>query len=133
MVAGNGAGLVDAIQANDARLVVLDLAEISAVDAAGLGSLVALHLWARAAGRRLKLLNVTSSVESLLRLTKLCGVFEVCSVTEMLDLICGAADPFSSHGSWRQNHSDDVYPSGGPIAGEKFRTGVSIVEFSNVV
>ena len=105
IVAGNDTCLLSAIEANDARLVVLDLAEVRALDAAGLGTLAGLAGWARATGRRLKLLNVTPWIEALLRLTKLYGALEVCSVIEMLDLFCRAADPCVSNESRPQNRS----------------------------
>jgi anti-sigma B factor antagonist len=70
------------------RTVVLDLAEVSAVDAAGLGILVSLRTWAHATGTELKLLNVTPRVEQVLELTNLRSVFEVCSVRDMIDLLC---------------------------------------------
>lgn len=72
------------------RTVVLDLADIIAVDAAGLGVLVSLHAWARETGAVLKLMNVTPKVERLLKLTNLNSAFEVCSGREMLDLLCRA-------------------------------------------
>ena len=70
------------------RTVVLDLADISAVDAAGLGILVSLRTWAHATGTELMLLNVTPRVEEVLELTNLRSVFEVCSVRDMIDLLC---------------------------------------------
>ncbi|MGA3210077.1 MAG: STAS domain-containing protein [Terriglobales bacterium] len=73
------------------RLVVLDLAGISTVDAAGLGTLVLLLRWAQATGREFKLMNVVPRVEQLLQLTNLKSVFAFCSVREVLDLMCRAA------------------------------------------
>jgi anti-anti-sigma factor len=72
------------------RIAVLDLAEISAVDAAGLGTLVSLRRWAKTSGTKLKLMNLMPSVEEVLDLTKLRSAFEVCSVQDMLDLLCRA-------------------------------------------
>jgi anti-anti-sigma factor len=72
------------------RVVVLDLAEISAVDAAGLGILVSLRTWARTTGTALKLMNLTPRVEFLLEVTNLRSVFEICSVQDMLELLCRA-------------------------------------------
>ena len=73
------------------RMAVLDLAGISAVDAAGLGTLVSLLRWAKASGRELKLMNVVPRVEEVLRLTHLQSVFAICSVPEILDLLCRAS------------------------------------------
>ena len=72
------------------RIAVLDLAEISAVDAAGLGTLIYLWKWAKASGTKLKLMNLMPCVEEVLDLTKLRSAFEVCSVQDMLDLLCRA-------------------------------------------
>jgi len=69
---------------------VLDLVNIAAIDAAGLGMLVSLRTSARQTGRILKLMNVTPWVERLLQLTKLKSEFEICSAREMLDLLCRA-------------------------------------------
>lgn len=73
------------------RVVVLDLAEITTVDAAGLGELVSLQTWAKATGRELKLMNVLPRVESILELTHLQPAFEICSLGEMVDLLCRAS------------------------------------------
>lgn len=54
--------------------VVLDLAQVSAIDAAGIGALVSLQ----AAGVYLKLMNPAEPVRSMLRLTGLHSVFEIC-------------------------------------------------------
>ena len=69
-------------------IAVLDLAEITAIDAAGVGILVALRRWAIATGARLKFMNLTQRVEDLLELLDLRMAFEVCSVPEMLSLLC---------------------------------------------
>jgi anti-sigma B factor antagonist len=69
-------------------IAVLDLAEITAIDAAGVGILVSLRRWANATGARLKLMNLTQRVEDLLELLDLRMAFEVCSVPEMLSLLC---------------------------------------------
>lgn len=72
------------------RTIVLDLAEISMVDAAGLGMLVSLRAWAKSTGTELKLMNLNPRVEEVLRVTNLSSAFEVCSVREMMDLFCRA-------------------------------------------
>src|SRR5215467_7041885 len=69
-------------------IAVLDLAEITAIDAAGVGILVSLHWWAKTTGARLKLMNLTPRVEDLLELFSLRSTFEICSVPEMLGLLC---------------------------------------------
>jgi len=69
-------------------IAVLDLAEINAIDAAGVGILVSLRWWARTTGATLKLMNLTPRVEALLELFNLRSAFEICSVPEMLSLLC---------------------------------------------
>ena len=58
------------------RLVVLDLAEVDAIDATGLGSFIFLKTLACVAGMEFKLMNVTQQVRELLNVTKLDSVFE---------------------------------------------------------
>lgn len=72
------------------RMAVLDLAEVTAVDAAGVGMLLALHAWARDTGTRLKLMNITPRVEEVLQVSNLRSAFEICSVPEMIQLLCRA-------------------------------------------
>jgi len=72
------------------RTVVLDLAGVSSVDAAGLGALVSLRNWATETGTHFKLMNLAPLVEEVLEITNLKQQFEVCSVSEMLDLLCRA-------------------------------------------
>ena len=91
LTAGDGDILRIAVRTQSrVRTVVLDLAEISAIDAAGLGMLVSLRAWAKSTGTDLKLMNLTPRVEEVLELTHLRAAFEVCSVREMMDLLCRA-------------------------------------------
>jgi anti-anti-sigma factor len=60
-------------------LAVLDLAEVDAIDAAGLGLLVFLHTSAAIGGMELKLINPTQRTRKLLALTNLDSVLEICS------------------------------------------------------
>ena len=78
------------------RTLVLDLADVIAVDAAGLGMLASLRAWARETRTELKLMNVTPKVEELLELTNLKSAFEVCSGREMLALLCRAINETDS-------------------------------------
>src|SRR5579863_853788 len=64
--------LCAAIEEHERDLVV-DLAEVDAIDAAGIGLLVSLQ----AAGIYLKLVNPTRQVRELLRVTQLESVFEI--------------------------------------------------------
>jgi anti-sigma B factor antagonist len=59
------------------QTVILDLQHVSAIDSAGLGELVALHMWARGHGRSLKVCGLTRRIRALLELTNLTSVLEV--------------------------------------------------------
>ena len=48
------------------RVIVLDLSEVGMLDGGGLGMLVFLHKWTRAAGIQLKLVNPSSLVLEML-------------------------------------------------------------------
>ena len=80
MVAGEDTrALRDGVtHADGERLLVLDLAEVDAIDAAGLGLLVFLHTSASIAGKELKLINPTQRTRKLLALTNLDSVLEIC-------------------------------------------------------
>lgn len=90
-VSGNEECLRNAVVSQSrARSIVLDLAEIGSIDAAGLGVLVSLHTWAQKKSIAFKLMNLTPRVEEVIELTRLTDVFEVCSLREMLELLCHA-------------------------------------------
>lgn len=80
------------------RIAVLDMAAISGVDAAGIGMLASLLTWAEARGIEIKLLNLQPIVEEILEITNLKLFFEVCSVRDMMDLLCPSLDqdPFAA-------------------------------------
>ena len=59
------------------RTVILDMQGISAVDSAGLGELVALHMWAQAHNCTLKMTGLSSRIRHLFELTNLTCVFEI--------------------------------------------------------
>lgn len=80
------------------QTLVLNLADVLAIDAAGLGMLVSLRAWAKRTRTELKLMNVTPRVEQLLGLTRLKSEFDVCSAREMLDLLCRALQKDESAG-----------------------------------
>lgn len=94
ITAEDAEGLRKAVLAqSQLRVAVLDLADISAVDAAGLGMLAGLRNWAKGAGKQLKLMNIVPRVEEVLELTHLRSAFDVLSVREIMDLFCRAAHP----------------------------------------
>jgi anti-anti-sigma factor len=74
------------------RKLVLDLADVITVDAAGLGVFVSLYHWAKRTRTELKLMNVGSKVQSLLEITHLNTVLESCSVQEMVELLYCSGD-----------------------------------------
>ena len=99
-----------------ARVLILDLARLDCIDAAGLGVLLRVREWARSRGAQFKLMNVTRNVEQILELTNLQRVFEFCSVPDLLCLLHRAA----SLTSWRDraNPTLEYNGSDGPGKGQ---------------
>jgi anti-sigma B factor antagonist len=62
--------------------IVLDLANVSLIDSAGLGVLVSAYSSAKARGASLRLCNLGSRLNELLQITKLYTVFEVSDTVE---------------------------------------------------
>jgi anti-sigma B factor antagonist len=58
------------------RLVV-ELSGLEAIDSAGLGELVVVHMWIRASGCSVKLAGASPRIQELLELTNLLSVFDV--------------------------------------------------------
>lgn len=71
----------------EARMLVLDIAQVDRVDAGGLGVLLDLREWGRSNAIRFKVMNVMNQVEQVLALTRLDGVFEFCSVRDLFCLL----------------------------------------------
>jgi anti-anti-sigma factor len=92
------------------RVVVLDLGQVSAIDAAGLGMLVSLRKWSSSNGLTLKLMNLTPHVEDLLELTNLRSMFEICSARDMLELLCQALHKFENAGAGPAMEDHDEIP-----------------------
>jgi anti-anti-sigma factor len=61
----------------DARKVILDLAQVDLIDAAGLGALLEMRVWAQSHGIEFKLINVTRRVREVLAITRLDFVFGI--------------------------------------------------------
>src|SRR5713101_6259327 len=74
IVRGQETAILCAAVQQQGRNLVLDLAGVAAIDAAGIGLLVSLQ----AAGIYPKLLNPTKQVREVLRVTQLESVFEIC-------------------------------------------------------
>ena len=85
IVVGETKALRDAVlsQAGIGTLV-LDLARVDIIDAAGFGALLALRAETRSRGIKIKLVNVTQNVSQLLEITRLSTVFEVTSMSEIM-------------------------------------------------
>jgi anti-sigma B factor antagonist len=57
--------------------VVLNMGGVTSMDSTGIGELISAYTSVRNAGGELKLLNLTREVHELLRITKLCTVFDI--------------------------------------------------------
>jgi anti-anti-sigma factor len=64
------------------RQLILDFAGVTAIDSAGLGELVALHMWAQASGCRLKIIRPSGRVRYILELTNLSSILTILSSEE---------------------------------------------------
>jgi anti-anti-sigma factor len=73
IVRGHETAIMCAAVRQNARRIVLDLSKVDAIDAAGVGALIALQ----AAGIYLQLMNPTRAVREVLRVTKVDSVFEI--------------------------------------------------------
>ena len=72
---------------SDARIIVLDLSEVSAIEGGGLGMLVHLQRWAYAHDIRFKLFNPRQSVRHRLERASSIGEFDIASLDEMMALL----------------------------------------------
>jgi len=73
IVRGDETALLCAALRQEAGNMVLDLTQVEAIDAAGIGALVSLQ----AAGIYLKLVNPAAQVREVLRVTRLDSIFEI--------------------------------------------------------
>ena len=71
----------------DARIVVLELSEVSALGGGGLGMLVFLQRWARENNIRFLLFNPSESVQSALQRARSIAEFYIPSFEEMMALL----------------------------------------------
>ena len=63
----------------DSKCITLDLTDLKYLDSMGLGTLVRLHVSAKAAGSRIELINLGKQVRELLGITNLLSLFgEMC-------------------------------------------------------
>jgi anti-anti-sigma factor len=94
IVLGDETALLCQVLGQKTQNVVLELAEVDAIDTAGIGALISLQ----AAGIYLKLMNPTERVKEILRLTHLDSIFEICQ-----SQLSGATDSMQTGASWRVN------------------------------
>lgn len=62
--------------ADGQKRILLNLADVSYIDSAGLGSLISSYATVKREGGQLKLVNLTKRVQDLLAITKLITVFD---------------------------------------------------------
>jgi anti-anti-sigma regulatory factor len=75
---------------SDARIIVLDLSEVTAIEGGGLGMLVFLQRWAHDHDIRLKLFNPRSSVRERLERASSMQEFDIATLHEMMALLACA-------------------------------------------
>jgi anti-anti-sigma factor len=78
------------------RVVVLDLSEVEMFDGGGLGMLVFLHKWTRAAGIQLKLVNPFNLTREMLVRTRLTSVLHVSSIDDLVEIFCNSDRPIET-------------------------------------
>ena len=74
----------------DARIIVLDLSEVRAIEGGGVGMLVSLQRWAYDHDIRLKLFNPTNSVQDRLERASSLPEFDFATLNEMMALLARA-------------------------------------------
>jgi anti-anti-sigma factor len=75
---------------NQSKHIILELQGVTAIDSAGMGELVALHMWAQGYGTTLKLSGLSSRLLHLLELTNLNAVFEIFPTPDAALMACQA-------------------------------------------
>ena len=79
----------------DSRIIVLDLSEVSALEAGGLGMLIFLERWAHDHQIQFKLFNPRKSVRDRLELVRSIRAFDIASLEEMMALLANADGHFA--------------------------------------
>jgi len=72
---------------SDARIIVLDLSEVTAIESGGLGMLVFLQRWAHDHDIRFKLFNPRQSVRDRLENASSMREFDIATLDEMMALL----------------------------------------------
>ena len=75
------------LEHQEARVILLDLTDVEAVDAGGLALLVSLHQWADITGIELKLVNPRPFVYEMLTRTHLNCIFDISTFDHALALL----------------------------------------------
>jgi anti-sigma B factor antagonist len=79
IVQGDGADdLLRAVMSQDKRNIQIELSGVNAIDAGGLGVLVALERWAREGNRSIRFVNPSKHVREALEATRLTSVLQIC-------------------------------------------------------
>ena len=90
IVRGQEDALRNSVQAEKlARIIVLDLTEVEALDAGGLNLLVSLHRWTEGNRAHLKLVNPRPFVHEMLTRTHLDCVFDISTFSDALAVLGG--------------------------------------------
>jgi anti-anti-sigma regulatory factor len=79
---------------SDARIIVLDLSEVRAIEGGGLGMLMFLQRWARDHEIRLKLFNPRQAVRDQLERVSSVRDFDIASREEMMALLSRAGERY---------------------------------------
>lgn len=80
---------------SDARIIVLDLSEVPAIEGGGLGMLVFLQRWAQDRGVKFKLFNPRRSVRDRLDRVNSMHAFDIATLDEMMALLVHHDDRFA--------------------------------------
>jgi anti-anti-sigma regulatory factor len=78
------------VSQSDARVIVLDLSEVNALEGGGLGMLIFLQRWAQDHPIDLKLFNRRSSVRARLERTNVPKELEIVGLEDVVDLLARA-------------------------------------------
>jgi anti-sigma B factor antagonist len=85
---------IDELLAEGWKKILLNLSEVTFIDSAGVGELVAGLKTVKRLGASLKLLNTSEKVQSALYLARLLPIFDICtSETEAATLFGGSPTP----------------------------------------
>jgi len=85
IVNGNTVALRTAADSqSEAKTLILDLTEVSTIDAAGLGAMLELYRQTKSRGASLRLMNPNQFVDKVLQITRLNTVFERTSAEQLM-------------------------------------------------